>query len=414
MTFAQSFLNASPDPALLERCAVRLKALAGETWPHFTLPRQSADLVAARPIVEKLLNNTTDVVLLGTGGSALGAATLAALVQGPLHQPQGRPRLHVADNLDGASFTALLGALDLRTTRFLVVSKSGSTAETMSQFLAAIAALNAAGGGKYLKHHFLVITEPKDNVLRRLATHYDLPVLDHDPDLGGRYSVLSLVGLVPGLVLGLDVDAVRRGAAGVLDQAFHAPVVEVPAALGAAVAVGLAHRGITQNVMFGYGDRFALLTAWWRQLWAESLGKQGKGLTPVPALGPVDQHSQLQLFLDGPKDKLYLILSADTTAEGPEIPADLASDPALAWLAGKRVGQLVAAQVRATTDALANRGHAIRRIALPRLDEETLGALFMSFMLETILAADLLGVDPFDQPAVEESKILARQYLAET
>jgi glucose-6-phosphate isomerase len=149
------------------------------------------------------------------------------------------------------------------------------------------------------------------------------------------------------------------------------------------------------------------------QLWAESLGKDGKGTTPVAALGPVDQHSQLQLFIAGPRDKLFTVITVECAGHGPRVDADLAAQAGEPDLGGKTIGDLVAAQGRATAETLAKNGCPVRTIHLPQVDERTLGALLMHFMLETIIAAHLLGVDPFDQPAVEEGKVLAKQYLAQ-
>ena len=164
--------------------------------------------------------------------------------------------------------------------------------------------------------------------------------------------------------------------------------------------------------MVAYADRLERFTRWWVQLWAESLGKKGKGATPIAALEPVDQHSQLQLWLDGRRDKLFTVITVGVAGKGPRI------DKALATLAGEpefgghRIGDLVAAQGRATADTLAKNGCPVRTIRIEKLDERSLGALLMHFMIETIIAAHLLEVDPFDQPAVEEGKILAKKYLA--
>ena len=165
-------------------------------------------------------------------------------------------------------------------------------------------------------------------------------------------------------------------------------------------------------MILAYGDRLERLVAWHRQIWGESLGKDGIGLTPIVALGPVDQHSQLQLWLAGPADKSYTLIMAESRGRGPEIDVSLAGgDPALDYLAGQRVGDLVAAEAVATAETLAGRGRPTRVISFPQFDEATLGALFMHFTLETIVAAHLLGVDPFTQPAVDEGKRLTRQYL---
>ena len=165
--------------------------------------------------------------------------------------------------------------------------------------------------------------------------------------------------------------------------------------------------------MMAYADRLERFTRWYVQLWAESLGKDGKGTTPVAALGPVDQHSQLQLFIAGPRDKLFTVVTVGAAGEGPRMDAELAALAGEPDFAGKTIGDLVAAQGRATAETLAKNGCPVRTIHIERLDEASLGELLMHFMLETIIAARLLGVDPFDQPAVEEGKVLAKRYLAE-
>jgi glucose-6-phosphate isomerase len=184
-------------------------------------------------------------------------------------------------------------------------------------------------------------------------------------------------------------------------------------AIGAGVAVGLAkERGVRANVMLPYSDRLSRFAAWYVQLWGESLGKDGKGTTPVAALGPVDQHSQLQLYLDGAPQHFITVIREQCEGVGPRIAPDLAKAAGADYLAGHAAGDLVAAQQRAIPEALIAAGRPVRTIDLDRLDEWALGALMMHFMLETILAAHLLGVDPFDQPAVESGKILTRRYLA--
>jgi glucose-6-phosphate isomerase len=184
-------------------------------------------------------------------------------------------------------------------------------------------------------------------------------------------------------------------------------------AIGAAVAIGLAkERGVRATVMLPYADRLSRFAAWYVQLWGESLGKNGEGTTPVAALGPVDQHSQLQLYLDGAPQHLITVIRETCAGRGPRVAADLAKLAHADYLAGHAAGDLVAAQQRAIPEALMAKGRPVRTIDVEVLDEAALGALMMHFMLETILAAHLLGVDPFDQPAVESGKMLTRRYLA--
>jgi glucose-6-phosphate isomerase len=237
-------------------------------------------------------------------------------------------------------------------------------------------------------------------------------VIDHPTGVGGRYSVLTVVGILPAILMGLDVAQLRAGAATVLSQALSGDATDIPAAAGAALHQALAADGrLSQTVLWAYADRLHTFGSWWRQLWAESLGKNGKGSTPVSALGPVDQHSQLQLFRDGPPNSLFTILSTNTEGQGPVAPRERADALGLSYLAGRAMGDLVSAEARATAETLARNGRPVRQINLPKVSEATVGALMMHFMLETILMGRLMGVDPFDQPGVEEGKVLARQYL---
>jgi glucose-6-phosphate isomerase len=392
--------------AALEEAVTALDALLGarEKLELLTILEREDDIAAAEKVADALKNGTSELLVLGTGGSALGGRAMADLF------PLGTvaPRVRFLDNLDHHTFEALLGAADLRTTSFLAISKSGGTAETMMQTLLAADAIRRAGGGAHLAKHFAVVTEPKPSAMRRFAEDIGCPILDHPLGIGGRYSVLSVVGLLPAIIMGLDARAMRRAARAVV---FSAREGAGPAA-GAALHVALSREGhLRETVLWPYADRFLTFGAWWRQLWGESLGKEGKGSTPVAVLGPVDQHSQLQLFLDGPGNALFTVLEIGTAGQGPVVPVEEATRLGLGYLAGKSMGDLVAAEARATAETLARRGRPVRLFRLKSVDEAALSALFMHFMLETILVGQMTGVDPFDQPAVEEGKVLARTYL---
>jgi glucose-6-phosphate isomerase len=388
--------------------------------PLLRLAGKHDDLHPIRDEARRLADRATDIVLLGTGGSSLGGQTLAQLAwqgvpgAGALREP---PRLHFIDNLDPLSYAALLARLPHTTTRFVAISKSGGTAETLMQTIAALSMLKAQGVAPRIPDIFLGLTEParvaKRNGLRDLLTHHHVPCLDHDTGIGGRFSALTNVGLLPAAMLGLDIAAVRSGAGAALAPVLaKKPAAQVPAALGAALAVSLAERkGKTISVLMAYADRLERFTHWYVQLWAESLGKNGKGTTPMAALGPVDQHSQVQLYLGGPRDKLFTVVSVASADLGPRIDSELAKLAGEPSLSGKTIGDLVAAESRATVETLAKNGCPVRTIQLAKLDEESLGELLMHFMLETIIAAYLMGVDAFDQPAVEEGKVLAKKYL---
>ena len=406
--------------AMLERAQGALETLrqrhADGSLPLLRLPERQDDLAAIRTAARRLTEGASDIVMLGTGGSSLGGQTLAQLAGynvpgvGALGGP---PRLHFIDNLDPHSFEAMLAKLPLATTRFVAISKSGGTAETLMQTIAALTALKQAGLDA--RNAVLGISEParegKRNGLRDLLGKHQAPMLDHDPGVGGRYSALTNVGLLPAAVLGLDIAALRQGAAAALAPVLaKKSAAQVPAALGAALSVALAESK-NISVLMAYCDRLERFTHWYVQIWAESLGKDGKGTTPLAALGPVDQHSQAQLFIAGPRDKLFTIVTVAAEGLGPRIDGELAKLAGEPGFAGKTIGDLVAAEGRATAETLAKNGCPVRTMHLGRLDEAALGELLMHFMLETNIAAHLLGIDAFDQPAVEEGKVLAKRYL---
>ena len=404
--------------ALLARTAPALDKLKrmreDGSLPLLRLPGRKDDIAQLRRVLKTFRaaprQKFRDVIILGTGGSSLGGQTLYALAD-----ERAQPRLHFLDNIDPATFEALFAVIDPARTGVVAISKSGGTAETMTQFAICIDWLRAKLDADAVGRHTIAVTEPRDNPLRQLATQLTTSILDHDPGIGGRYSVLSNVGLLPAMLAGLDVAALRDGAGETLDAALNAATPRDSApALGAAIGVGLSERhGIGTTVILPYVDRLAHFGLWFRQLWAESLGKDGKGTTPIRAMGTVDQHSQLQLYLAGPADKMFTLVTKDIAGSGPIVPRDLASDPSLAYLTGKRMGDLLDAEQRATEQSLIRNGRPTRRFHIARLDEKTLGGLLMHFMLETIIAADLFGVNAFDQPAVEEGKVIARQYLGE-
>lgn len=411
--------------AWCDRLAPALDALRADVrdarLPLLGLPRETADLVPMRAALDALSKGADTLVFFGIGGSGLGGQTLAQLagwnIPGSATPEQRRrPRTRFYDNLDAGTLTVALSSLDPAKTRFIVTSKSGNTPETLVQAVAALTAVKAAGLSARIPELFLGITEPAGkaaNGLRALFSGLGIPMLDHNPGVGGRFSVLTNVGLLPALARGLDVAAIRGGAQQVIDalMAGGAPQAFAPAE-GAALAVALLQeRGIRTHVMLPYADRLERFAHWFVQLWAESLGKSGHGTSPIACLGPVDQHSQLQLFMDGPRDHLITVVRAPS-AGGPPLDAGYAGAAGLGFMSGHTVGELVAAQSAAVPDALARAGRPVRTLDLAALDEAGIGALLMHCMVETILVARLLGIDPFDQPAVELAKRLTRERMS--
>ena len=401
--------------ALLEETAVVLEKLRAShedgSLPFLRVGDQSDAIATLEPIAEKYVESFDQVVFLGVGGSSLGARTICGLASEPVDYE--RPRLHFLDNIDPGSFTYLTRSIDPARTGFVITSKSGATPETMSQFLVALELMRDRASEGAVGEHFTAITEPGARPLRTLAEKFSIPVLDHDPGIGGRYAALTAVGLLPALIAGLDAEALIEGAVDALQPLLDgAAPSEFAPAVGAAIQVGLSrHAGVRATVLMPYLDRMANLGLWYRQLWAESLGKEGYGTTPINAIGATDQHSQLQLYLDGPADKMYTLLSAPAKGQGGMISDALAREAGLDYLAGRRMGDLMDAELRATAAALTEAKRPIRLFTINNADEADMGSLMVHFMTETVIAAHLLGVNAFDQPAVERSKVLARQFL---
>ena len=380
--------------------------------PVFAMGTKTDDLPAITDTAGYFRDSFDDVIVLGTGGSSLGGQTLCALA--PMGYPAlyNGPRLHFVDNVDPHTFNLLIDATDWTRTGVIAISKSGSTAETVAQFAVLIQTLRQYIADASVADHVAVITEPKPSPLTTMAETLSCRLLEHDPNVGGRYSALSATGMLPAAIAGLDIAKIRAGAAEVFGAMPDGSATGFSPAEGAAVSVALERtRRATTTVLMPYCDRLANFGLWYRQLWAESLGKSGEGTTPIRAIGAVDQHSQVQLYLDGPADKMYTLVLTDTGENGPVIPGDALEMEELGYLRDRTMGDLLAAAGRATAETLANNGRPTRILRVPVVDEASLGALMMHFMLETVIAADLIGVDPYDQPAVEEGKVLTREYL---
>lgn len=410
-----------------EAAVQRLRAQAADgSLPLLGLPKDTSDLAAVDEMAAAIKAGASDIVILGTGGSSLGGQALAQLKDynvpglGALSAP---PRLHFMDNLDPMTFQRLLARLDLETTRFIAISKSGGTGETLMQTIAVIEALEGAGLGGSIAKHVFGLSEPqkpggKVNALRALLAPYGVKFLEHHTGVGGRYSVLTNTGLLPAAILGLDIRALRSGAALPLEALLAGDWRSSSPAIGAALQIAASESGKNITVLMPYTDRLERVTKWFVQLWAESNGKTAPdgrrlGTQPVATLGPVDQHSAQQLFLAGPHDKLFTVVTVSVKGLGPIMGAELSARGGEPGFAGRTIGDLVDAQSRAMIETFGRNGCAVRHIHIDNLDERAMGGLLMHFMLETILAGYMLGVDPFDQPAVEEAKILAKRLLEE-
>lgn len=395
-----------------------LDMLLAKLSPILARLKQRSDVLSA-PLLALPFKDLTDIntraqaiqkrfkhlIVAGSGGSGLSGRMLTLLKAAPVPVA-----LHFIDNIDPHAMEDCLNRIDFKDSCFLIVSKSGTTVETLSQFYVLLNKAIAVLGKNAGRDHFIIITTPGDNPMRASAQEHNIPVLDHDPDIGGRFSPLSNVGLLPAAVAGLDIAALCKGAQDIVKELDAAATPgDCAPALGAALQYAFMGKGRNISVMLPYSDRLSGFSSWYRQVWAESLGKGGKGSTPIRAVGTTDQHSQLQLYLDGPKDKLYHLITIKRAGTGQPIQAP--NVPELGYLQGKTTGDVMAAEQKATFETLIRNQCPVRHFELATLGEKEMGALVMHFILEIIFMADLLQVNAFDQPAVEEGKKLAREYL---
>jgi glucose-6-phosphate isomerase len=326
------------------------------------------------------------------------------------------PRLTVLENIDPVSVAAALARIDPRRVLVNVISKSGGTAETMAQYLVVRAWLEQALGPAAYRH-LVFTTDPARGALRELAQRERIATLDVPPDVGGRFSVLSPVGLLPAALVGIDIEGLLEGAGRALDRSEADDLLQNPAALYAALHweadVAL---GASVHVVMPYADQLRNFAEWYRQLWAESLGKQvdragrtvNVGPTPVAAVGATDQHSQVQLFMEGPFDKVITFVTVEDFGQDVEIPRPSASalPSDLEYLPGHTLGELLQAEYRATSAALTQMGRMNCTLRLPDLSAATVGEALMFLQVATGYAGVWYGIDPFDQPGVELGKRL--------
>lgn len=360
--------------------------------------------------------NAESFVVLGIGGSALGPLAVASSLLHLHHNelPKSKrnaPKLYVEDNVDPERMTALLDVIDLNTTYFNVITKSGETSETLSQFLILYSALKDTLGEVEAKKRIIVTTTIGKGTLYKIAEKEGFKIYGVGEGVGGRFSVLCPVGLVTFATLGLDVKAMLRGAANLAKTAEEKDVRKNPALLTAFLQVMMMNEGKNISVLMPYADSLKFMADFYCQIWGESLGKEvdknGKvvhtGQTPAKSLGVTDQHSQVQLYTEGPFDKVVTFLAVDNFRSEVVITDDKSID-ACDFLKGCTMNTLINAERKATEFALKKYNRANFTIYLPEVTAETVGELLMYFMYETAFAGALLGIDTFNQPGVEEGK----------
>ena len=383
-----------------------------------TLPYDQDEVLSAIEKTAARVREEFDAfVVLGIGGSALGPAAVHQALR-HLHynelpkEKRGGPRLYIEDNIDPERMAALLDVIDLEKTCFNVITKSGGTAETMSQYLIVLDLLKKAVGDDY-RRHIIVTTSKEKGFLTKIARQEGYETFYIPDGVGGRFSELCPVGLVAAAVTGVDIRGLVAGAKAMDERCASDDAWKNPALFEAGLMYAAMGKGMNMSVMMPYADSLKLISDWYAQLWAESLGKNltldGKpchvGQTPIKAVGVTDQHSQLQLYTEGPFDKVITFLKVEAFRAETPIPHGCDDVPTIAFLGGKSHNQLIEAERQGTEYAIYRSGHVSQTITLPSVNAETIGQLLYFLELVTAYTGALLNIDAFNQPGVEESKV---------
>ena len=368
------------------------------------------------------LRHFRDIVLIGIGGSSLGTKAIRHALKPEHDQPAGGPRLFFVENIDPYHMDHLLSQLDPTNTALLCVSKSGGTIETIVQYLILRKWLKKTLGPEKARRHEWLITDPDQGWLRQLSTEQDIASLPVPPQVGGRYSVLSAVGLLPLAVIGVDITELLHGARHTVARC-HSDRIEQNPALEMAALYYLLDVSYNKriSVMMPYVNRLRLFVDWYCQLWAESLGKwdtkrpdaPATGTLPVRAMGAVDQHSQLQMYLESRHDKMFTFLELAHWDYDLDIPLEASEREFFPYLEGKSLVDVIHAEFVATRQVITDTGHPNMTLHLPTLNAYTLGQLIELYQRTTVYTGLLYGINPLDQPSVEKGKKLAIQHLKE-
>lgn len=391
---------------------------SGKGWQEWTdTPLISdAEISELDSFGKYIREKASSFVVLGIGGSALGPLcvfnALLHLHHNELPEKSRKaPKLYIEDNIDPERMASLLDIIDIKTTYFNVITKSGETSETLSQFLILYNILKKALGESAAKEHIFVTTTIGKGALYAVAQKEGFKTFGIPAGVGGRFSVLSNVGLVPFAVMGVDIGVMLTGARAMRKACERADIYTNPALMTAFLQVESMKAGKNISVIMPYADGLKTMADFYCQIWAESLGKavdkKGKtvnyGQTPAKSLGVTDQHSQVQLYTEGPYDKVVTFIAVDKFGTSVDIPADETADIG-DFLKGHSLNELIDAERKSTEFALTKAGRSNFTITLPDVNAETVGELLMYFMYETAFAGAYLNIDTFNQPGVEEGK----------
>jgi len=384
--------------------------------PYRDLPYRDEMCSKVKALSEKLAGRYDNMVVLGIGGSALGNIALQTALNSPLYNMQENrpgPRLFVVDNVDPIQFGTLLDYLEgqLDRTLFNVISKSGRTAETAAQFLTVQQMLKSKLSAENLTDHIIATTDPRSGTMRQIVDQQGFVSLEVPDGVGGRFSVLSDVGLFSAAMCGIEFEQLLAGARDMDARVKTENLMKNPAALYAVIQYLYYQKNKKLSVMMPYCYQLKDLCDWFRQLWAESLGKENDlqgncvqvGPTPIKALGTTDQHSQVQLYREGPNDKVFTFLEVEKFARD-VILGDAGGVKELSYLSGRKMSSLINSEKQGTEYALLQSQRPCLTVRFPEVSAYTVGQFIYLFEVATSYMGELLGINTYDQPAVELGK----------
>lgn len=359
----------------------------------------SYDTSEIKKIAEWVRSDTDDFLLLGIGGSALGPKTILEALS-PFHNYRKKPRVFICDNVDPTTLSHVISIINKEKTTVNAITKSGSTAETMALFMILFNEI------PNIKDRLIATTDPEKGNLREISLSMGIKSLPIPPGVVGRYSVLSPVGLLLAEVIGIDSKEILKGARDINDRCLKSDVWKNPAYMFGTLLYLMEKRKRNINIIMPYADGLKSLSEWFCQLWAESLGKDGYGITPYPSVGAIDQHSQLQLWMDGPDDKVVIFVRIKDYKSDIKIPEVFQDIEGISYLGGHFLSELIKSEAESIELALSKRKRPNMTISIPAVDPYHLGQVFQFFEIVTAFTGLLYNINPFNQPGVEEGKNL--------
>lgn len=375
--------------------------LKGQKLHLFDFSNINQKVKSVDAILKTIPKNINKLYVLGTGGASLTGQTICGIGD----NENAKRKVYFIDNVDPKTLNNITENFDYKNSLILVISKSGGTIETVAQFILFLKLYSKKIPKNKINDHFRVISELRsENTIKKLADEFGIKISQHE-DVGGRFSIFSSIALLPAAFMGLNIKKFLEGAKNIYTKNYNQAIE------GAALNACFTEKNLSNSVLMPYVECLKNFTVWWCQIWAESLGKTEKAITPIRSLGTIDQHSQLQLYLEGKKDKLFTIIINRENIKSETLGLEKINFKEINFLKNKKMEDIMQVAALSTIETIAANKLPVRAIEIKKINEETLGALSMHFILETVLMAKYLQINAYDQPAVEQGKKIAIKML---